>query len=56
MTKRNPEAGNDVPPVSLAPEDVSNQGRSVADAVYDGAADLQSASEKKAFSAGLKNG
>lgn len=49
MTKRNPEAGNDVPPVPLAPEDASNQGRSVADAVYDGAADQQPASEKKGF-------
>lgn len=49
MTKRNLEAGNDVPPVPLAPEDVSNQGRSAADAVYDGAADQQPASEKKGF-------
>ena len=50
MTRRNSENGNDVPPIPPAPRDVSNQGRSLADAVHAGeTVNQQPAGERKGF-------
>jgi len=50
MTRRHSETGNDVPPIPPAPRDMSNQGRSLADAVQAGeTANQRSSGEKKGF-------
>ena len=50
MIRRNSETGNDVPPIPPAPRDVSNQGRSLADAVHAGeTVNQQPAGERKGF-------
>lgn len=50
MTRRSPETGSGVPPIPPAPGDMSNQGRSLADAVQAGeTANQRSSGEKKGF-------
>ena len=50
MTRRSPETGSGVPPIPPAPRDVSNQGRSLADAVHAGeTVNQQPAGERKGF-------
>lgn len=50
MTRRSPETGSGVPPIPPAPGDMSNQGRSLADAVQAGeTANQRSSGERKGF-------
>ena len=50
MTRRSPETGSGVPPIPPAPRDMSNQGRSLADAVHAGeTVNQQPAGERKGF-------